>query len=46
MKGKTQVKLGNPREIAKQIMSKGIPEAVRVENEAFFAALLILKIIL
>lgn len=40
MKGKTQVKLGNPREIAKQIMSKGIPEAVRVENEAFFAALL------
>lgn len=40
MKGKTQVKLSNPREIAKQIMRKGIPEALRVENEAFFAALL------
>lgn len=40
MKKKTQVKLSNPRETAKQIMKTVIPEALRVENEAFFAALL------
>lgn len=35
-----EVKLSNPRAIAKQIMRDSIPEALRVENEAFFAALL------
>lgn len=35
-----EVKLSNPRAIAKQIMRDSISEALRVENEAFFAALL------
>ena len=35
-----EVKRSNPRAIAKQIMRDSIPEALRVENEAFFAALL------
>ena len=35
-----EVKLSNPRAIAKQIMRDSIPEALRVENEAFFTALL------
>lgn len=35
-----EVKLDNPRAIAKQIIRDSIPEALRVENEAFFAALL------
>lgn len=35
-----ELKLSNPRAIAKQIMRDSIPEALRVENEAFFAALL------
>lgn len=37
---KMEVKLSNPRTIAKQIMRDRIPEVLRIENEVFFAALL------